>query len=295
MNRKLLLSLCMVAVSVGAFAQDDAEPVKLWKTKGIIGINAAQTSFVNWSAGGDNTVSLNGFLNFGAYYKKDKLSWDTDFNTQYGTTYTKSNGGWVKSSDKIELSTKVGHEIAPKWYLTGLFDFKTQFDKGYKDPKIKDKYISKFMAPAYSNVAIGIDYKPNDSFSVFFSPITARMIFVADSELSDRGAFGVKEGKRFKIEAGAYLKLFYTKEIMKNVEFISKANFFTPYSGEFGNIVVNWENILNMKVNKFISANVYTNLQYDDKVKRYNDEGEYIGGPRVQFKEMIGVGLAYNF
>lgn len=294
MKKSIFLGLFLATVSLSAFAAEESETPKYWKTKGIVGVNASQTSFVNWSAGGDNTVSLNGFLDFGAYYKKGHLTWDTDFSTQYGTTYTKSNG-WVKSSDKIEISTKVGHQIAPKWYVSGLVDFKTQYDKGYKDPKLKENYISKFMAPAYSNVALGFDYKPCSNFSAFMSPITGRMIIVTDSYLSDKGAFGVKEGKKFKFEAGAYVKLQYTKEIMTNVTLISKANFFTAYNKDFGNIVVNWENTINMKVNKFINANIYTNLQYDDLVKRYNSDGEKIGGARVQFKEMIGVGLAYKF
>lgn len=294
MNKKLLLGLLFALPSLLLFAEEKEDKDKLWTTKGIIGVNASQTSFVNWSAGGDNTVSLNGFLDFGAYYKKGKLSWDTDFSTQYGTTYTKSNG-WVKSSDKIDFSTKLGHKIASKWYLSALLDFKTQYDKGYKDPNEKENYISKFMAPAYSNLALGADYKPNDDFSLFLSPITARMTIVSDKYLSDKGAFGVKEGKKFKLESGAYVKVFYQRDLMTNVKLISKANFFTSYDKNFGNIVVNWENTISMKVNKFLNANVYTNLQYDDKVKRYNDAGEKIGGARVQFKEMIGVGVAVNF
>ncbi len=294
MNKKLVLGLVLAASTAMGFAADKAEPAKHWTTKGVVGINASQTSFVNWSAGGDNTVSLNGFLDFGAYYKKGNWSWDSDFSTQYGNTYTKSNG-WVKSSDKIDFSTKVGHKIAPKWYLSALFDFKTQYDKGYKDPKVKDNYISKFMAPAYSNIALGVDYKPNENFSAFLSPITGRMIIVGDTYLSDKGAFGVKEGKKFKMESGAYVKLFYQRDIMTNVKLISKANFFTSYNKDFGNVVVNWENTISMKVNKYLNANIYTNLQYDDRVKRYDDAGEKIGGARVQFKEMIGVGVAYNF
>ena len=49
-----------------------------------------------------------------------------------------------------------------------------------------------------------------------------------------------------------------------------------------------------MKVNKYLSASINTTLKYDDDVKITHEDGT-IGGPKVQFKEMIGVGLAYNF
>ena len=292
MKKSLILGLTLAIASMG-YAQDKEEDNKVWTIKGVAGLNASQTSFVNWSAGGDNTVALNAFFNVGAHYKKGKYVWDNDLSAEYGSTYTKSNS-WVKSVDKFEFSTKFGYEIANKWYLSALADLKTQFDKGYKNPN-DDNYISKFFAPAYSNLSLGFDYKPYSNLSVYMSPITAKMTFVADSYLSDLGAFGVDKGDRFRIEAGAYSKVSYTKEIMKNVTLISKLDLFTAYDKSFGNVDINWENVINMKVNKFLSANIHTNLLYDNDIKEYDAEGNRSSGAKVQFKEMIGVGISYNF
>lgn len=292
MKKSLILGLTLAIASMG-YAQDKEDDNKVWTIKGVAGLNASQTSFVNWSAGGDNTVALNGFFNVGAHYKKGKYVWDNDLSAEYGSTYTKSNS-WVKSVDKFEFSTKFGYEIANKWYLSALADLKTQFDKGYKNPN-DDNYISKFFAPAYSNLSLGFDYKPYSNLSVYMSPITAKMTFVADSYLSDLGAFGVDKGDRFRIEAGAYSKVSYTKEIMKNVTLISKLDLFTAYDKSFGNVDFNWENVINMKVNKFLSANIHTNLLYDNDIKEYDAEGNRSSGAKVQFKEMIGVGISYNF
>lgn len=292
MKKGLVLTLALACSGI-ALAEESVEETKLWTIKGVTGINMSQTSFVNWSAGGDNTIALNAFLNVGAHYKKDKYVWDNDLSLEYGNTYTKSNS-WVKSVDKFEFASKFGYEVASKWYLSALVDLKTQFDKGYKNPK-DDHYISKFFAPAYSNLSLGMDYKPNSDFSLYLSPITAKMTIVADSFLSDAGAFGVDAGDKFRVEAGAYVKASYTREIMKNIKLISKATLFTAYDKSFGNVDINWENVINMKVNKFISANIHTNLQYDDDIKQFDEEGKKIGGAKVQFKEMIGVGLAYNF
>ena len=49
-------------------------------------------------------------------------------------------------------------------------------------------------------------------------------------------------------------------------------------------IDVDWEVLVNMKVNKYISTNLVTQLIYD---KDQVDE--------VQFKEIIGIGLTYKF
>lgn len=284
-----LFSLLMV---LNVSAQEETE-TKKWTIKGITGLNLSQTSLVNWSSGGENTVAGNIYLNLSAHYKYGKYVWDNDFATDYGTTYTKQNG-WVKSVDKLELSTKVGYEIAPKWYLSTLVDFKTQYDKGYKNPDDKN-YISKFFAPAYTNIALGIDYKPTDNFSLFFSPVTGKMTFVQDDYLSGLGAFGVDPGDKFKGEFGTYLKANLSMKLMTNVDLISKADFFTAYNHNFGNIDVNWENVISMKINKFLTATIQTTLKYDDDVKQLDDDGKIKGGAKVQFKEMIGVGIAYNF
>lgn len=56
-----------------------------------------------------------------------------------------------------------------------------------------------------------------------------------------------------------------------------------------------------MKVNKFISVNINTQLLYDDSLKipvnRNNDgaaEPTEAPGPRTQFKEILGVGFSYK-
>jgi len=54
-----------------------------------------------------------------------------------------------------------------------------------------------------------------------------------------------------------------------------------------------------MKVNKYISATVSTQLIYDHDipiaVDNDNDGINDSVGPRAQFKEVIGVGLSYKF
>ena len=53
-----------------------------------------------------------------------------------------------------------------------------------------------------------------------------------------------------------------------------------------------------MKVNKFITVTINTNLIYDDDITITQDKNgdgiNEINGPRVQFKEIIGLGFSYK-
>ena len=211
-------------------------------------------------------------------------------------TKTKSQGV-QKVSDKIDFTTQLGYTTNNKWYYTIMGDFKSQFYKGYNYPD-KEHYISKFMAPGYSNLSLGMEYRPNTTYSIYLSPLAAKFTFVEDDYLSDLGSFGLDPGDKFKAEMGAYLKARLQKKIIENVEIISTLDFFTAYDKSFGNVDINWDLMLNMKINKFLSATVNTTLKYDNDVKTIKiaeDGTEVKHGAKVQFKEMLGIGVAYNF
>ena len=49
---------------------------------------------------------------------------------------------------------------------------------GYKYISDVDKEkISNLLAPAYTLIALGFDYKPNSYFSAFVAPLTAKFTF----------------------------------------------------------------------------------------------------------------------
>lgn len=190
--------------AAAADAQKDLKKVdtgeKEWKLEGVTGINAAATGLVNWTAGGNN--NLNGVIYGRArlLYHKDKLAWDSNVDLEYGMSYIDQPLDKVqKSSDKIRFSTKLGYEFAKNWYATALLGFNTQFAIGrsYEGKDDNNPVISKFMAPAYTDVSVGVDWKPNDIFSVYASPIAGRFTTVAVSESLNREydyLYPVKEG-----------------------------------------------------------------------------------------------------
>ena len=86
----------------------------------------------------------------------------------------------------------------------------------------------------------------------------------------------------------------YRRNIMQNVSFGTTLELFSDYLHNPQNLYVNWTTLIVMKVNKYISATFNTQLIYDPAVKIKQADGT-LQGPRVQFKQVLDVGLAYKF
>ena len=300
--KKLFIAFSLLALTVGQVAaQTDAAPAETpsWKVSGVSGHNISPTSIPNRAASAENSVARNLYLNASANSKQDSWSWDNALITDFGKTFTTSNK-WLKSIDKLNFSTKIGRSLSKHWSVSALGDFLTQFARGYaseNNPNIegnKDKYISTLLAPGYLTLAIGADYKPNDDFSLLLSPVTGKMTFVLDSRLSDAGAFGVKPGKKALAEIGALAVANYKRKLAENINLVTKLTLFTPYNESFGNIDVNWDMMIAFKINKSLTTTLTTNLVYDDDIKTVDLQGNKRGA-KVQFREVLGLGLAYSF
>jgi hypothetical protein len=234
---------------------------------------------------------------YAANYKDSKNSWDNLIDLGYGISQEGDERA-IKSEDKIDISSKYGRFAFKNWYYSALAGFRSQFAKGYNYPN-DSLVISRFLAPGYVTVALGMDYRPSESLTLLASPVAGRMIIVQDDTLAAAGAFGVDKGENIKLEMGAMLRLLFKKDIIENVTLNNKLELYTDYMGVVDHIDVNWEVMLNLKVNEYISANLSTHLIYDDDTMigiDSNDDGQIDSyGPRTQFKEVIGIGLSYKF
>ncbi len=276
---------------------------KLWTRGGTLQLNMSQVNLTNWTAGGYSSLSGIAMFNGFANRKKGRHAWDNSVAMAYGLLSQEKQTP-VKTDDRIELNTKYGYEMSKSWYLAALAQFKSQFAEGI-DVKTGTK-ISDFMAPGYLLVGLGMDYMPNDRFSAFISPATARFTFVTDQDLADAGAFGVKAatfdesgarltaGENNLFEFGGYVKMKYTADLAKNINFLTRADFFSNYLQNPENIVINWETLFTFKVNDWFAATLNTLLIYDDKaqvLKPWGDTDLYYVGKGTQFKEAIGLGI----
>lgn len=280
----------------------ETDTVAGWKTGGVTGVNLAQTALVNWAAGGQSSIALNGLFSLFANYKSPENAWDNSLDIGYGLLKQGQNN-FMKTDDKIDFLSKYGRKAFSNFYYTALVNFKTQFSSGYNYPNDSVR-ISNFLAPAYMLVAVGLNFQPNSYFNAFLAPLTGKLTIVNDDALSAAGAFGVDPGKKSKQEFGGYARIIYSRndfktEFFKNVAFTTKIDLFSNYLKDPQNIDVNWENQLALKVNKYITVNLNTQLVYDADVKAAidtNGDGIMDGEKaKVQFKEILGVGFSYNF
>jgi hypothetical protein len=198
--------------------------------------------------------------------------------------------GTRKNDDRTDLLSKVGYELKPKLNLAGLFNFHSQFSKGYNYTSTNSKeLLSDFLAPAYVLLSLGLDYKPADGLSIFISPITSRWTIVQNDSLSAKGAYGVTPGKKVKNEIGAFISVNYLKNLNKIITYKGRIDLFSNYEHNPQNIDVLMNNMFTAKVSKVLSASLALDLIYDDDVKLF---GKNHDSPGLQLKSLLGVGLS---
>ncbi|MGQ0827395.1 MAG: DUF3078 domain-containing protein [Bacteroidota bacterium] len=304
-----------VVITACSMNAQTIDTTKAWIKGGIGTINFSQSSFTNWAAGGENALSVTALLNIFANYKKGANTWDNTLDLAYGLLKS-GHSAPRKNEDKIDFSTKYGRKaFADHWYYSALVNFKTQFDVGYNLPD-DSTVISHFMAPAYVIAALGMDYKTKDnSFNLLIAPLTSKTTIVNNQRLADAGAFGVepakydsvageyvlvKHGNITRSEFGGFLKMTFKKDIVKNVNFSTRLELFSNYPEDPQHVDVNWEVLIGMKVNKFLAASISTQMIYDHDIPvpvvREMDGVKTPGtGPRLQFKEVLAIGLSFKF
>jgi hypothetical protein len=318
MKKITLLFISIITTSVAAFAMMPADTGK-WDKGGTFNLNFSETGYQNWATVTDDVVTVNSLLSTFAKYTKGKNAWENYLDLAYGQSRLSSIGSFRKSDDRIDFTSKYGYKANKTLFYTALFNFKSQIMPGYtylaNSKGIKDSAIvnSKFLAPGRIELSLGIDYKPNDHFSLFFSPLANRLTICSDTNLSaiylkvrpQDKLNGKTQGgsKTTRYELGASLKMLYQKDIMKNVNLKTRVELFTDYLDKAHNVDVFADLILSMKVNKYISASVGATIVYDDDIavplKSNNALGDKgfngLNGPRTQFRHTFGVGLAYKF
>ena len=294
-HQTTLIILLMIIPFIG-LAQDteDTPADTAWNVNGLISINFSQASFSNWAAGGDNNVGLSVFYKPNFIYNKGKISWENTLDFRYGKNKVGS-APWRKSDDLLELSSKLGIAAGKHWYYTAVVNFRTQFDEGFTSDEATN-YISKFMAPGYLSFALGMDYKPNDKLSLLLSPLTSRTTFVLDDSLSNKGEYGVTPGEKSFSQLGPSLTLKYKNEIFENVVVDTRISSLYQYSSD-AKFVFNWDFILGLKVNKYLTTTLTTGMIYDENILFDVVEGGNVVGKekRLQFKEVLAIGITFGY
>ena len=291
---KTILSILFLAVPFMLSAQSQSDTVKYWTNEINPSISFNQVSLTNWSAGGENSISGTTYFKGVFKYKKNKTAWDNLIDLGYGMT-KQGDQKLYKTEDKLNLASMIGIEVGEgKWFYTGMLDFKTTMAGGYNDPLTRTGKLSEFMSPGYLNLSLGMNYKPNDNFSIYLSPVSTKMTIVMDDSLSNAGAFGVDPGQKLRAEYGAKVELLAKKEnIIKNVGVSTRLGLFSNLTYKPQNVDINWDFNVIFKVNDWLAATFTLNMIFDDDIKYIEPDGT-VSGARIQLKQLFGFGLNYK-
>ena len=336
--KKYLLSIFSICLATMLVAQETESKPSPWTCSGVVGLNASATGLVNWAAGGNNNVTGVAFGKVRLVYNENNLSWESNLNLEYGLSYIdQKNDAFQKSSDVIDFNTKLGWQFHKAWYLTASAGFKSQFAFGraYDGTDAPDPIISKFLSPSYTDISVGIDWKPNSIFSLYLSPVAGKITtaYVGDAvedanpglrkQMQEKYATWVyskeanADGTYDKIykNAKAELGLSFKGGInyaYKDLKIITTLGLFTPYAwdktevkdanGEVG-YRDNNRRFGNFDVDwdaaisyQFLKC---LNVTLSTSLKYYNGvkiaDKEGVKAERVQFKGILGLGVGYSF
>ncbi|MGK0388526.1 MAG: opacity protein-like surface antigen [Maribacter sp.] len=205
MKRIILLFVLFTFAATTSFAQDtEKETVtpKKWDQGLGLGLDFTQLLQINPKVGaGQNRIGLGGALTYYANMKQDKHAWDNSISWRIGVQklgsgiYTGTRKQpFQKSIDELRFDSKYGYAITEnkKWYMATELSFLSQVLKTYRGSLLTDVEsfstdngpISKFLSPGVITYSVGIDFKPNDNFSLYYSPIALKTIIVANDNIA---------------------------------------------------------------------------------------------------------------
>ena len=332
--KKYLLSFLAFCLTATLFAQEAEQTPSPWSCTGVVGLNASATGLVNWAAGGNNNVNGVAFGKVRLLYNENNLSWETNLNLEYGLSYIdQKNDPFQKSSDVIDFKTKFGWQFHKAWYLTAAAGFQSQFAYGraYDGTEADDPIISKFLSPSYTDISVGIDWKPNSIFSLYLSPVAGKITTAYVGDAVEKANPGLREQMQEKYGTWAYVKDSDEKKYTnckaelglnfkgsinytyKDLKIITSLGLFTPYAWDktevldaegkfagyrdnnrrFGNFDVDWDAAISYQFLKCLNVTLSTSLKYYNGVKIADKDG--ISAERVQFKGILGLGVGYSF
>jgi hypothetical protein len=290
------------------------DSLKHWKFTSLNMVSINQNAFLNWSSGGESSLSGKVSTEYDLVYKKRRFIFDHGGKLAFGLVGY-SDKRIEKTDDIIDLMWAISHETTSKWNLTSVLTFKSQFADGFKYPD-DSTLISTFMAPGYGNISVGFNYKPNEKFHIYLSPAAGKLTFVMNQELADKGSFGVKKavidtanniiknGENMLAEMGVKLFTTYKHKIMKNVDLRSTLNLYNNYTDHVKsnrwNIDIDWDTRIVFTINKIFSSVLFFHLKYDHntKIPSYETiDGEKImvsNSPKLQMKESFGLSFSYK-
>ncbi|HMQ49928.1 MAG TPA: DUF3078 domain-containing protein [Saprospiraceae bacterium] len=325
MNQKFTLftlTFCLLFSSWNTQAQENAEVAetpKTWETGAGLGLDFAQLFQFNPKQGaGQNRLGLGGAINIFAKYKKNRLAWDNLGSWQFGVqrlgTGVIAQGStekipFQKAIDELRLNSKLGYQTSEtsKFFYAVDFSFLSQITPTYEGTPTYAGFflsdisgqnqdpLSQLFAPATITLSLGIDYKPNDHWTFYYSPLGSKYIIVTNDAIASRGVHGNPvEGEvnpltnRYDVfenvdaQLGSLFRANYANKFWEErMAYTSALTLFSNYLRDPQNVDLDWTNELAIQVFKGLQLSFLVNAFYDHDVKVQVTDYDFPGGVKL--------------
>ena len=275
------LIVVIFAISFPLFAQEvgKQKPEYGWNNALVGSLNFTQTSFDNWTQGGENTLAWQLNINGKAVKGEEKYKWDNTGKISHGMVKLADLEA-RKSVDELKLESVFN-------YLLGVYvnpyvaaSLETQFTPGY-DYDDGKKEISNILDPGYLSQSAGVGYEPVDEFK------TRAGFALRETITRDYPAYAddpeTEDIEKIRVEPGLESVTDFSQKLIGSILLTSKLEIFSNMKG-IDEVDVRWDNIFSAKISKYIDVSFNIKLLYDRNASK-----------KRQIKQALSVGLTYTF
>ena len=258
-----------------------------WRREATLMLQVTQNYVTsNWYQGGSSSFAGLGIAKGQVSYITDRFTWENTGEWRIGgSTVSADSLHKVNTTDDLlRLYSKANLRIVPKLFTSLSAEMETRLLPTYKSNSMELK--SAPFSPFRFTAAFGIDYKPVKNLSVSFSPISYKVIHIADSARVKSTDYGLETGQRTQHNIGSSVRLEYTWKPVREVAIETRFYTYTNYR----NVEVDLEVNCDFIINRFMSARLMLHPRYDSSVVMEGDKHA-----KIQFRELISIGFAHKF
>lgn len=240
----------------------------------------------NWYQGGTSSFAGYGIAKGYINYITGPFTWENTGEWRIGGTTVKNDSlhRVNTTDDMLRLYSKANYRIVPKLFTSLSAEIETRLLPTYKTNAREWK--SAPFSPFRFTAAFGLDYKPVKNLSISFSPLSYKVIHLADTVHVKPTDYGLEATRKTQHNIGSSVRLEYTWKPVREVALETRFYAYTNYKNVELDLEVNCDFI----INRFMSARVVLHPRYDTSVIKDGDKYA-----RIQFRELISVGFNHKF
>lgn len=258
-----------------------------WRREATLMLQISQNYMTaNWYQGGSSSFAGLGIAKGQISYISERFTWENFGEWRMGgsTVSADSLHKINTTDDMFRIYSKANLRIVPKLFTSVSAEIETRLLPTYQANSNMLK--SAPFSPFRFNAAFGIDYKPVKNLSISVSPVSYKMIHIADTARVLSTDYGLEAGQRTQHNIGSSVRIEYTWKPVREVALESKFYFYTNYQDVELDLEVNCDFI----ITRFMSARLILHPRYDTSVIMQGDTHA-----KIQFRELLSIGFAHKF